>query len=120
MGRAHLTLALAGVLAIGAGPALARDRCELAAQPNTVRDGHGRIVGTINGSAADATFRDDRGRVVATSSTSSTGLTTYRDGSGRVIGTRDVTGSGEVVYRDGNGRIVDRPPPPLEAFCPPD
>ena len=119
MGRAHLTL-LAATAMFAASPALARDRCDLSRQPSTVRDWDGRIVGTIDGSAGNGTFRDARGRIVASSSTASTGVTTYRDGSGRVMGTRDVTGSDEVVYRDGNGRIVDRPPPPLTAFCPPE
>ena len=62
-----------------------------AAQPQQIiRDGQGRISGTVTTDAnGQQTFRDGRGRMTGTSNTDANGTTTIRDAQGRRTGTID-------------------------------
>jgi YD repeat-containing protein len=58
------------------------------AQQTTIRDGSGRITGTVTtDSNGTKTFRDGSGRTTGTATRDSNGTTTFRDGSGRTTGT---------------------------------
>jgi YD repeat-containing protein len=58
------------------------------AQQTVIRDGSGRITGTVTtDSNGMQTFRDGRGRTTGISTTDSNGTTTFRDASGRTTGT---------------------------------
>jgi YD repeat-containing protein len=58
------------------------------AQQTVIRDGSGRITGTVTtDSNGMQTFRDGRGRTTGTATTDSNGTTTFRDASGRTTGT---------------------------------
>jgi YD repeat-containing protein len=58
------------------------------AQQTVIRDGSGRITGTITtDSNGTKTFRDGSGRTTGTATTDSNGTTTFRDASGRTTGT---------------------------------
>ena len=58
------------------------------AQQTVIRDGSGRITGTVTtDSNGTKTFRDGSGRTTGTATTDSNGMTTFRDASGRTTGT---------------------------------
>jgi YD repeat-containing protein len=58
------------------------------AQQTIIRDGSGRIAGTVStDSNGTKTFRDGSGRTTGTATTDSNGTTTFRDASGRTTGT---------------------------------
>jgi YD repeat-containing protein len=58
------------------------------AQQTTIRDGSGRITGTVTtDSNGTKTYRDGSGRMTGTATTASNGTTTFRDASGRTTGT---------------------------------
>ena len=58
------------------------------AQQTVIRDGSGRITGTVTtDSNGTKTFRDGAGRTTGTATTDSNGTTTFRDASGRTTGT---------------------------------
>jgi YD repeat-containing protein len=58
------------------------------AQQTVIRDGSGRITGTVTtDSNGTKTFRDGSGRTTGTATTDSNGTTTFRDSSGRTTGT---------------------------------
>jgi YD repeat-containing protein len=71
------TLTLAAVLALLAGAAVAQQQ----------------------------TFRNERGRITGTASTSGS-ITTYRDAQGRLTGTAERQRDGSVQYRDTMGRLT--------------
>ena len=58
------------------------------AQQTVIRDGSGRITGTVTtDSNGTKTFRDGAGRTTGTATTDSNGTTTFRDATGRTTGT---------------------------------
>ena len=58
------------------------------AQQTIIRDGSGRITGTVTtDSNGTKTFRDGTGRTTGTATIDSNGTTTFRDASGRTTGT---------------------------------
>jgi len=58
------------------------------AQQTTIRDGSGRITGTVTtDSNGTKTFRDSSGRTTGTATRDSNGTTTFRDAGGRTTGT---------------------------------
>ena len=71
------TITLAAVLAVLAGPAVAQQQ----------------------------TFRNERGQITGSSSTSGN-VTTYRDAQGRMTGTAERQRDGTTLYRDGMGRLT--------------
>ena len=74
-----ITLALVLVLVAG---------LPVQAQQTVIRDGSGRITGTVStDSNGTKTFRDGSGRTTGTATTDSNGTTTFRDASGRTTGT---------------------------------
>jgi len=71
------TIAIAVALALLAGPAVAQQQ----------------------------TFRNERGQITGTASTSGN-VTTFRDRSGRITGTAERMRDGSVQYRDAMGRLT--------------
>jgi YD repeat-containing protein len=58
------------------------------AQETIIRDGSGRITGTVTtDSNGIKTYRDGTGRTTGTATTDSNATTTFRDASGRTTGT---------------------------------
>src|SRR5262245_48747764 len=55
--------------------------------------------------AQQQTFRNERGQITGSSSTSGS-VTTFRDRSGRMTGTAERQRDGSVQYRDGMGRLT--------------
>jgi lipopolysaccharide export system protein LptA len=58
------------------------------AQQTVIRDGSGRITGTVTtDSNGTKTFRDGTGRTTGTATIDANGMTTFRDARGRTTGT---------------------------------
>ena len=55
--------------------------------------------------AQQQTFRNERGQITGTSSTSDN-VTTFRDRSGRMTGTAERMRDGSMQYRDATGRLT--------------
>ena len=51
------------------------------------------------------TYRDSKGKMIGTSSTTKQGVTYYRDRQGRLVGTATKSGT-QTFYRDGKGKVI--------------
>jgi YD repeat-containing protein len=76
----------------------------------TDRRRHRRELALLAGPAAaqQQTFRNERGQITGSSSTSGN-VTTFRDRSGRMTGTAERMRDGSVQYRDAIGRVTTAP-----------
>ena len=70
----------------------------------TIRDAHGKVVGTATTDGNKTVYRDAHGKVTGTATTNGN-KTTYRDATGKAVGTATESGN-RTTYRDSSGKTV--------------